>query len=123
MQCCECFHDLVYFPHICLIHTCSACFSEKSIFSMYCEECKMSLPCSFCQKPGKFNVDLKPNTPDKLEPNYKPVCLMHMTRLCSIDKAIRHNNRLIQNQHYDDQIKAQKARKLGRPRLAKSRGF
>ncbi len=88
--CEECFHLLDYTPHICLIRTCPACFSPKSIFQRFCFGCLYADPCHFCQTPSKYKLK-----------NFR-ICQKHLTRICNLDVLQRHVKRVALNKEYDE---------------------
>lgn len=102
LVCEECFHLLSHTPHICLIHTCPSCYSQKSIFQRYCFDCLYAPLCHFCQTPSKHVFK-----------NLR-VCQHHLTRVCNIDVFKRQVLQQTQNNASSPMI----TRKSGRPRLA-----
>lgn len=110
MTCLICFHPTIYQPHICLVQTCVACFSPKLIHEMYCQECKTTPPCKFCQIPSKYEI------------NKIKLCTSHLYKCCLFDYSCREARRAHHNQTYDTNCKKQQlkrlTKKLGRPRLA-----
>ena len=103
LVCEECFHPLAYYPHVCLIHTCPACFSPKSIFQRFCFDCLYAPVCYFCQSPSKYTLkDIK-------------ICQEHLLRVCNLDVFQRHLQRTARNNEYNDYcLKRRFLRKAGR---------
>src|SRR6476646_9369783 len=107
--CEECFHDLDFYPHICLIHTCPSCYSSKSIFARYCTNCQSSVPCHYCPTPSTQSIQ------------HIKLCYTHLLRLCNIDVFQRQMLRVARNAEYESNCLRRKTlrhRKFGRPRLA-----
>ena len=117
MICLVCFHDVNFFPHICLVATCPTCYSPKEVYDKFCLDCQNSPLCDFCRSPAKYKINLF------------SVCITHLSNTCAIDTQIKLICRTHQNKQYEKAVKSQKIqKKLNPPRIinrliAMNKGF